>query len=182
MHHDNRTGRIAGIRWTPSENFDERPAGTRIDALVIHCISLPPGRYGGEAIERFFCNRLDHGAHAYFEEIRDLRVSAHFLIKRDGTAIQFVSTLDRAWHAGRSALEGVSEVNDYAIGIELEGADDDAYTDAQYGTLAGLTRTLMTSYPGITPKRIVGHCDVAPGRKTDPGPYFDWDRFYRDIA
>jgi len=182
MHHDNRTGRIAGIRWTPSANFDERPARTRIDALVIHCISLPPGRYGGEEIEHFFCNRLDHGAHAYFEEIRGLRVSAHFLIKRDGAAIQFVSTLDRAWHAGRSELEGVSEVNDYAIGIELEGTDDDVYTDAQYETLAGLTRALMASYPGITPKRIVGHCDVAPGRKTDPGPCFDWDRFYRDIA
>lgn len=180
MQHDNRTGRVTGILWTPTTNFDERPAGRRIDALVVHCISLPPGCYGGDEIERFFCNGLDHDAHEYFNEIRGLRVSAHFLVKRDGTTVQFVSTLDRAWHAGRSVLDGMPEVNDYSIGVELEGLDDDGYTDSQYVHLARLARLLMAAYPGITRRRMVGHCDVAPGRKTDPGPYFDWARFHRD--
>lgn len=163
-------------------NFNDRPAGTRIDALVIHCISLPPGRYGGDEIERFFCNRLDPGAHPYFERIRGMRVSSHFLIKRDGALVQFVSTLHRAWHAGRSILDGVPGVNDYSIGIELEGVGDDEYTEAQYRSLAPLTRALTAAYPGIGSRRIVGHCDVAPDRKTDPGPYFDWERLYRDIG
>jgi len=182
MHHDNRTGRIAGARWSPTQNFDERPAGTRIDALVIHCISLPPGRYGGAEIERFFCNSLDHAAHPYFETLRGVRVSAHFLVKRDGAVVQFVSTLRRAWHAGRSALAGVSEANDYSIGIELEGLDDDSFAESQYAALSELARALLTAYPGITRERIVGHCDVAPGRKTDPGPFFDWDRFHSDLG
>lgn len=181
MQHDNRTGLVAGARWVASPNFDDRPAGTRINALVIHCISLPPGRYGGGEIERFFLNRLDHHEHPYFEEIRGFRVSAHFLVLRAGEAVQFVSTLDRAWHAGRSVLDGVPEVNDFSIGIELEGVDDDVFTDAQYDTLAALTRSLMAAYPEISTERLVGHCDVAPGRKTDPGPGFDWQRYRRDI-
>jgi len=182
MQHDNRTGRVAGAHWIPSDNFDQRPSGVRIDALVIHCISLPPGCYGGGEIERFFCNHLDHGAHPYFEQIRGLRVSAHFLLGRDGTAVQFVSTLDRAWHAGRSTLAGVPQVNDYSIGIELEGTDQDTYTNPQYQSLARLVRALVAAYPGITRQRMVGHSDVAPGRKTDPGPGFDWQRFYRDVT
>lgn len=182
MRHDNRTGRVTGARWVPSMNCDRRPEGTRVDALVIHCISLPPGRYGGNEIERFFCNRLDHGAHEYFQQIRDLRVSSHFLVKRDGAVVQFVSTLDRAWHAGRSELGGVPEVNDYSIGVELEGVDHDGFEEPQYAGLASLARALREAYPGITPARMVGHCDVAPGRKTDPGPYFEWERFYRDVA
>jgi len=177
MHHDNRTGRVAGARWAPSPNFDERPDGVRINALVIHCISLPPGRYGGGEIERFFCNRLDHGAHPYFEEIRGVHVSAHFLVSRAGEAVQFVSTLQRAWHAGRSALHGTPEVNDFSIGIELEGVDDGGYTDAQYDTLVSLTRALLEAFPEIGRDRVVGHSGVAPDRKTDPGPGFDWPRF-----
>jgi len=182
MHHDNRTGRVTGARWAPSGNFDDRPGGTRIDALVIHCISLPPGRYGGDEIERFFCNRLDHDAHPYFETLRGVRVSAHFLIRRDGAVLQFVSTLNRAWHAGRSELAGVPEVNDYSIGIELEGLDEDDFTEAQYRSLAELAGALMTAYPGIGRDRLVGHCDVAPQRKTDPGRFFDWGRFYHDLG
>lgn len=182
MQHDNRTGRVAEARWTPSPNFDDRPVGARISVLVIHCISLPPGCYGGGEIERLFCNRLDHHAHPYFEEIRGMRVSAHFLIRRDGGLVQFVSTLNRAWHAGRSAFHGKEEVNDFSIGIELEGVDDDGYADAQYRTLAPLTVALMAGYPEITARRLVGHCDIAPGRKTDPGPWFDWQRYFRDIG
>ena len=182
MRHDNRTGRVHGARWAPSTNFDDRPRGARINALVVHCISLPPGQYGGGEIERFFCNCLDHRAHPYFEEIRDMRVSAHFLIRRDGELIQFVSTLDRAWHAGRSMLDGEPEVNDFSIGIELEGTDDQGYMDAQYEVLTRLSHALLTAYPAITQNRIVGHCDVAPDRKTDPGPGFDWRRFYRDVG
>lgn len=182
MQHDNRTGRVAGARWVPSPNFDDRPAGARIDAIIIHCISLPPGCYGGGEIERFFCNRLDHHAHPYFEQIRGVRVSAHFLVARDGELIQFVSTLHRAWHAGRSALAGVPEVNDYSIGIELEGVDDDGFTEAQYAALAPLTAALMAAYPGISGERLVGHCDIAPERKTDPGLGFDWARYRRDVG
>lgn len=182
MQHDHRTGRVLGAQWISSENFDDRPAGVRVDALVVHCISLPPGCYGGGEIEQFFCNCLDHEAHPYFAEIRGVRVSAHFLVKRDGAAVQFVSTLHRAWHAGRSVLDGVAEVNDYSIGIELEGSEQDAFTDAQYRSLAQLARALVSAYPAITPGRMVGHSDVAPGRKTDPGPGFDWQRFYRDVA
>lgn len=182
MRHDNRTGRVTGGSWLPSPNFDDRPKGVRVNALVIHCISLPPGEYGGDAVERFFCNRLDCGAHPYFDQIRGMRVSAHFLIKRSGTLIQFVSTLDRAWHAGRSMLEGVPEVNDFSIGIELEGIDDDEYAETQYRTLATLARTLIAAYPEIGTSRIVGHCDIAADRKTDPGPRFDWQRFHRDIG
>ena len=166
----------------PSVNFDDRPKGVRVNALVVHCISLPPGQYGGDNVERFFCNSLDCDAHPYFEQIRGLRVSAHFLIKREGAVIQFVSTLDRAWHAGRSTLAGTSEVNDFSIGVELEGLDDDLYTDAQYRALSRLTRTVMGAYPEIGVERIVGHSDIAPGRKADPGPQFDWRRFTRDIG
>lgn len=182
MQHDNRTGRVAGARWVPSPNFDDRPAGIRINAVVIHCISLPPGRYGGGEIEQFFCNRLDHHAHPYFEQIRGMRVSAHFLITRAGEPVQFVSTLHRAWHAGRSELDGVAEVNDFSIGIELEGVDDDGFTTAQYETLSPLTVSLMAAFPEISGARMVGHCDVAPGRKADPGPGFDWQRFRRDVG
>jgi N-acetyl-anhydromuramoyl-L-alanine amidase len=182
MKHDNRTGLVGDARWVPSPNFDDRPLGARVKALVIHCISLPPGRYGTGEIERFFLNRLDHHAHPYFEQIRGMRVSAHFLIARNGKLVQFVSTLHRAWHAGRSVLDGMPEVNDFSIGIELEGVDDDGFTDAQYKTLAPLTRALMAAYPEINAGRLVGHCDVSPGRKTDPGPGFDWRRYRREVA
>ncbi len=172
-------GRLPGARWCGSPNFGARPEGAEISLLVVHNISLPPGEFGGPHIEAFFQNRLDASAHPYFQEIASLQVSAHGLIRRNGELVQFVSLLDRAWHAGRSCFEGQEECNDYSIGIELEGADDVPYTDAQYHRLADMAVAVMTAWPAITPERMTGHCDVAPGRKTDPGPAFDWPRFRR---
>lgn len=166
-------GWLAGIRHVCSPNFDARPPGVEIDLLVIHNISLPPGIFDGGAIIDFFTNRLDTAAHPYFATIKDLRVSAHFLVRRDGEVIQFVACDDRAWHAGQSQWRGRSACNDYSIGIELEGTDDDAFSDAQYITLSELTRAISHRYPIVD---IVGHSDIAPGRKTDPGPYFEWER------
>ncbi|ERS89294.1 MAG: 1,6-anhydro-N-acetylmuramyl-L-alanine amidase AmpD [Marinobacter nauticus] len=171
------SGRFPGVRWCPSPNFGPRPDGSSISLLVVHNISLPPEQFGGPHIENFFCNCLDTAAHPYFETIAELKVSAHALIRRDGSVIQFVSCLDRAWHAGRSSFQGKEECNDYSIGIELEGADDVPYTDDQYRALARLALLAMTAWPEITPGRIAGHSDIAPGRKTDPGPAFEWSRF-----
>lgn len=171
------SGRFPGVRWCPSPNFGPRPDGSSISLLVVHNISLPPEQFGGPHIENFFCNCLDTAVHPYFETIAELKVSAHALIRRDGSVIQFVSCLDRAWHAGRSSFQGKEECNDYSIGIELEGADDVPYTDDQYRALARLARLVMTAWPEITPGRIAGHSDIAPGRKTDPGPAFEWSRF-----
>jgi len=174
---DPATGWCKTARRCPSPNFNARPAGVCIDLLVIHGISLPAGHYGGPFIEALFLNQLDPHAHASFADLRDLRVSAHFLIRRDGALVQFVSTDDRAWHAGVSSFEGRSGCNDFSIGIELEGCDDEPYASFQYERLIGLTRVLCATYPGITPQRIVGHCDIAPGRKTDPGARFDWSGY-----
>lgn len=171
------SGRFPGVRWCPSPNFGPRPDGSSISMLVVHNISLPPEQFGGPHIENFFCNCLDTAAHPYFETIAELKVSAHALIRRDGSVIQFVSCLDRAWHAGRSSFQGKEECNDYSIGIELEGADEVPYTDDQYRALARLALLAMTAWPEITPGRIAGHSDIAPGRKTDPGPAFEWSRF-----
>ncbi|WP_264187260.1 1,6-anhydro-N-acetylmuramyl-L-alanine amidase AmpD [Marinobacter nauticus] len=171
------SGRFPGVRWCPSPNFGPRPDGSSISLLVVHNISLPPEQFGGPHIENFFCNCLDTAAHPYFETIAELKVSAHALIRRDGSVIQFVSCLDRAWHAGRSSFQGKEECNDYSIGIELEGADDVPYTEDQYRALARLALLAMTAWPEITPGRIAGHSDIAPGRKTDPGPAFEWPRF-----
>ncbi|WP_198402680.1 1,6-anhydro-N-acetylmuramyl-L-alanine amidase AmpD [Marinobacter salinus] len=171
------TGRVPGLRWCPSPNFGPRPEGASISLLVVHNISLPPGQFGGAEIEDFFCNRLDCSAHPYFEAIAGMQVSAHILIKRDGSLTQFVSLLDRAWHAGRSCFQGDEECNDFSIGIELEGTDEIPYTDAQYRSLAWLSRLVMMAWPEITPERVTGHCDIAPGRKTDPGQAFDWGYF-----
>ncbi len=171
------SGRFPGVRWCPSPNFGPRPDGSSISLLVVHNISLPPEQFGGPHIENFFCNCLDTAAHPYFETIAELKVSAHALIRRDGSVIQFVSCLDRAWHAGRSSFQGKEECNDYSIGIELEGADDVSYTEDQYRALARLALLAMTAWPEITPGRIAGHSDIAPGRKTDPGPAFEWSRF-----
>jgi len=168
---------LPGIAHTPSPNADHRPNGGPIDLLVIHNISLPPGTFGGAWIDDLFLNRLDPAAHPYFAEIADLRVSAHLLVRRDGTATQFVPLDRRAWHAGPSSFCGRERCNDFSIGIELEGTDDTAFDDRQYDRLATLTRQIRQCYPSITAERIVGHSDVAPGRKTDPGPAFDWDRF-----
>jgi len=172
---DNGWLSTAGHR--PSANCDERPQGSEIDLLVIHGISLPPGEFGEGWIEDLFCNQLDPAAHPSFVEICELRVSAHVLIRRDGSVIQFVPFDKRAWHAGESSFEGRERCNDFSIGIELEGTDALSYDLAQYRILAGLVCLLMRHYPRIIPAHIVGHCDVAPGRKTDPGSSFDWSMF-----
>lgn len=169
-------------RQLPSPNCDERPGGVDIDLLVIHNISLPPNEFGGPWIEALFQNRLDPDAHPYFADIAGVRVSAHLLVRRDGELIQFVDLRRRAWHAGRSCFNGRDACNDYSIGIELEGADHIPYTDAQYARLGRVTAEIMRRFPAITPERTTGHSDIAPGRKTDPGPAFDWARYRRMIA
>lgn len=166
-------------RQCRSPNASERPDGAEISLLVIHNISLPPGEYGGGHIDELFCNRLDASAHPYFADIAHLRVSAHLLIDRDGGLTQYVPFDRKAWHAGRSRFRGREECNEYSIGIELEGCDHEPFTDAQYERLAEVTRLLRQHYPAIAADRIVGHSDIAPGRKTDPGPCFDWQRFRR---
>jgi AmpD protein len=148
-----------------------------VDLLVIHAISLPPGEFGSDDIEALFTNRLDPKAHPYFASIHELRVSAHFLIRRDGELVQFAPVHRRAWHAGESRFEGRARVNDFSIGVELEGSDDAAFDDAQYEMLLALASGLMARFPGLNKNRIVGHSDIAPDRKTDPGPHFQWNRF-----
>lgn len=162
-----------GAKRLPSPNFDERPVDEVVSMIVVHAISLPPGQFGGDEIVRLFTNRLDPAAHPFFEQLRGLRVSAHFLIRRDGESIQFVSCEDRAWHAGQSAWQGRTRCNDFSIGIELEGCDDQGFEAAQYAALIALIDALRASYPV---RDIVGHADIAPGRKTDPGPHFEWSR------
>ncbi|WP_313240944.1 1,6-anhydro-N-acetylmuramyl-L-alanine amidase AmpD [Stutzerimonas kunmingensis] len=172
---DCATGWCQGVRHCPSPNFNQRPAG-EISLLVIHNISLPPGQFGTGKVQQFFQNCLQCHEHPFFEEIAELQVSAHFLIERDGAITQFVSCLDRAWHAGVSCFDGREACNDFSIGIELEGTDDQPFSDAQYQALIGLCRVLQGAFPAITPERVCGHSDIAPGRKTDPGPAFDWQR------
>ena len=168
---------LGEARHCPSPNCNERPDASDVSLLVIHNISLPPGEFGGASIEAFFCNTLDCDAHPYFDQLRDLQVSAHLLIRRDGELVQFVPLAQRAWHAGVSEFEGRDNCNDFSIGIELEGTDEEAYTDQQYNALVRVSRQIMAEYPLIEPGRICGHSDIAPGRKTDPGPAFDWDRY-----
>jgi AmpD protein len=168
-------GLLAEARYLPSPNCDDRPVDAAIDLLVIHNISLPPGEFGGDAIADLFLNRLDPQAHPYYEGIANLRVSSHFLIRRDGTLLQFVPCAKRAWHAGLSQWCGRERCNDFSIGIELEGADDLPFSDAQYECLSVLARALYARYPI---KASVGHSDIAPGRKTDPGPHFSWTRYF----
>lgn len=177
MQIDLKTGLVSGARFLPSPNCDERPADSEISLLVVHNISLPPGEYGGSWIDDFFCNRLDYDAHPYFAEIRDMKVSSHLLVRRTGELVQYVPFHLRAWHAGQSSFEGRSRCNDFSVGIELEGVDDRPYEAAQYDSLAGIARKLLQAFPGITRGRIVGHSDIAPVRKTDPGPAFDWAGF-----
>ena len=166
-------------RQVASPNRDARPPGTEVTLLVVHGISLPPGEFGGDGILDLFTNRLDPRAHPYYATIAGHAVSAHFLIRRDGALIQFVACGERAWHAGVSAWKGRERCNDYSIGVELEGTDEIAYTRAQYAMLARLARVLRRRYPIAD---IVGHSDIAPGRKTDPGPVFDWARLHRLTA
>lgn len=160
----------------PSPNCDLRPDPDDISLLVIHCISLPPQQFGGDYINQLFCNCLNPDDDPYFAEIYQLKVSAHLLIKRDGSLIQFVPFNKRAWHAGESCFEGRERCNDYSIGIELEGAENIPYSDEQYNQLAVLIRLLLQNYPNLVKERITGHSDIAPGRKTDPGATFDWLR------
>ena len=169
---------LIGARRADSPNQDERPIpASEIDLLAIHSISLPPGSFGEAYIEQFFCNQLDPNAHPYFQEISNLRVSAHLLIYRSGETVQFVPFDLRAWHAGESRYQGRSSCNDFSFGIELEGTDKTPHTDTQYVKLAEVTQSLFRSYPRLLPERIVGHSDIAPERKTDPGPSFDWTRY-----
>ena len=168
-----RDGWWRGARACPSPNFGPRPGGTPIDLVVLHSISLPPGRYGGDEIERLFTNRLDWDAHPYFRQIRGLQVSAHFLVRRSGDLMQFVSADARAWHAGRSAWGGRDNCNDFSVGVELEGLEGDTFEPAQYDALVPLLQALRARYPI---RQVVGHEHVAPGRKIDPGPGFDWAR------
>lgn len=169
---------LAGVRRLPSPNCDARPPGSDIDLLVVHAISLPAGEFGTPFVEDLFCNRLDAAAHPSFAEIAPLRVSAHVLIRRDGELVQFVPFRQRAWHAGESCFGARRACNDFSIGVELEGCDDTPYEPIQYRRLAALAQVLMRAWPGITPQHIVGHNDIAPGRKTDPGPRFDWARLH----
>jgi AmpD protein len=167
------------MRVVDSPTQDERPPGSEITLVVLHSISLPPGEYGGDAIERLFTNRLDPDAHPYFREIHGMRVSTHFLIRRDGEVVQFVPVQRRAWHAGVSSWRGRSRCNDFSVGIELEGTDDASFEEPQYRALVTLLQTLSISVPI---KAVAAHSEIAPGRKTDPGPRFDWDRLLLDLA
>lgn len=171
------TGLMQGVDYKASPNCDDRPSGAEVDLLVIHGISLPPGQFGGPYIDDLFLNRLDPTAHPYFESIHKLTVSAHFLIRRNGEITQFVPLHKRAWHAGVSEFCGRQRCNDFSIGIELEGTDDTPYENIQYVRLVELTRALQRAYPRISDANIVGHCDIAPGRKTDPGVAFDWAKY-----
>lgn len=171
-------GLLVGGEYIPSPNCDERPSG-KIELLVIHNISLPPGEFGGDGITRLFTNTLDVTAHPYYQTIAALKVSAHFLLRRNGHIIQFVPCLKRAWHAGESCWQHRSRCNDFSLGIELEGSDDAPFTDAQYAALRNLTIALRATYPI---RGIAGHSDIASGRKTDPGHYFDWARYLAGLC
>jgi AmpD protein len=169
--------RLVDVRQVDSPNRGERPVQAEIDLLVLHNISLPPGQYGTGCVEAFFCNALDADAHEYFATIAHIQVSAHLFIERTGDMIQFVPFDKTAWHAGKSEFMGREACNDFSIGIELEGCDDEPFTDEQYLALGQAVALIQNRYPNITLDRIVGHSDIAPGRKTDPGPCFDWERF-----
>lgn len=175
------TGLLEGARAVASPNCDERPGGASPELVVVHGISLPPGRYGGPWIERLFTNTLPPDADPYFATVHHLRVSSHVLIGRDGTLTQYVPFNLRAWHAGPSYWRGRGACNDFSIGIEIEGADDEPYEDPQYTTLAQLIAALQRAYPSLADGWIAGHSDISPGRKTDPGPAFDWTRLEREL-
>lgn len=185
MQIDLETGWATGIRILASPNCNSRPEGVAVDLLVVHCISLPPGQYGGGYIEKLFSNQLPVEEHPYFKAIANNPVSAHFLINREGAITQFVSVYERAWHAGESSFAGRARCNDYSIGVELEGCVTDCFTFEQYKALQALTSALKGCFPAINCGRIVAHSDIAPGRKDDPGPFFDWQEFFsllRDVG
>jgi len=182
MHVDPATGLVEPARQCPSPNRDRRPSDCGVELLVVHGISLPPGVFGGDAIERLFTNTLEPGAHPYFATIAHRRVSAHLLIRRDGTVVQFVPLHERAWHAGASAWRGRSRCNDFAVGAELEGTDEIPYEAIQYERLAAIVAALARAYPRFDETKMAGHADIAPERKTDPGPAFDWAHLQRLVA
>lgn len=165
---------IRAAKQVPSPNHNARPAGEMINLIVVHCISLPPGEFAPETVESFFCNELPADAHPYFAEIAEMEVSSHLYIGRAGQIIQFVPFDRRAWHAGQSCFNGRGGCNDFSIGIELAGADEVAYTEEQYATLIQVIQSLHHAYPETESNPVMGHSDIAPGRKTDPGPAFDW--------
>jgi N-acetyl-anhydromuramoyl-L-alanine amidase len=179
---DLKTGLMREARQVASPNCDSRPVGVEADLIVIHGISLPPGEFGGPWIERLFTNSLPAEIHPYFAEVAALRVSSHLVVQRDGALTQYVSFADRAWHAGQSSYEGREACNDFSVGVELEGADTLPYEATQYDVLAEAVAALCAAYPRLSAQRLVGHSDIAPGRKTDPGPAFDWPRARRLIA
>jgi len=179
---DSATHLLAGCRQVLSPYFDARPAGVLPELIVVHGISLPPGEFGGPWIDRLFTGTLPADAHPEFRERAELRVSAHALVRRDGQIVQYVPFGQRAWHAGKSEYRGRSGCNDFSIGIELEGTDETSYADAQYPALASLVAALLAAYPSLSAEAIVGHADIAPGRKTDPGPCFDWPRLRALLA
>lgn len=173
-------GTLIGARQMSSPNYNQRPEHTEIQLIVVHNISLPPSQFGGGYIEQFFQNQLDWSVHPYFQTIEGMQVSTHLLILRTGEVLQFVNLKHRAWHAGRSTYLGQKECNDYSIGIELEGSDDLPFEEAQYMALSEVTACLQQTYPQIQ-QHLAGHSDIAPGRKTDPGPYFDWVKFRQQL-
>ena len=175
-------GLLVGARQVASPNYDSRPVQQSPDLLVVHCIALPPNEYGGEGVEQLFTNQLNPNEHPYYHDIADLKVSAHVLIRRCGEFVQFVNFDQRAWHAGQSCFEGRESCNDFSIGIELEGTDTDSYEVAQYQQLAMVSGLLLDYYPTMSLSRITGHETIAPGRKTDPGPGFDWLYFRQLLA
>jgi AmpD protein len=175
---DVQSGLMAAARQVPSPNHDERPAGAVPELIVVHGISMPPGEYGGPWIDRLFTNSLPSDGHPFFATVAALNVSSHLLIRRDGTLVQYVPFQRRAWHAGASSYCGRERCNDFSIGIELEGTDEHPYEPAQYRVLSEVVLSLCKAYPTLSPERIAGHNDIAPGRKTDPGPVFDWPRLH----
>jgi AmpD protein len=182
MQVDLKSGLMRGARQVASPNYDSRPAGIEADLIVVHGISMPPGEFGGPWIDRLFTNTLPPEAHPYFAEVGSLRVSSHVVVMRDGAVTQYVQFTERAWHAGKSSFEGREACNDFSVGVELEGTDTLPYEAAQYGALAKVVAALCTAYPRLSPDRLAGHSDIAPGRKTDPGPAFDWQLARRLIA
>ncbi|MBI4986962.1 MAG: 1,6-anhydro-N-acetylmuramyl-L-alanine amidase AmpD [Rhodocyclales bacterium] len=170
---------LGGAAYIPSPNCDDRPAGCAVELVVVHAISLPPDEFGGDGVERLFTNRLDPQQHPYYAQIHQLRVSAHFFVRRDGRVVQFVPCTKRAWHAGASSWQGRARCNDFSIGIELEGCDTRPFAAIQYARLAHLIGAVARRHG---PCAVVGHADVAPGRKTDPGPCFDWPRLHALLA
>jgi N-acetyl-anhydromuramoyl-L-alanine amidase len=179
---DLESGLMRGARQIASPNHDSRPPEVEMDLIVVHGISLPPGEFGGPWIDRLFTNTLPPEMHPYFAAVCAMRVSAHLVVSRDGAVTQYVSFRDRAWHAGQSSYQGREACNDFSVGVELEGTDDLPYEADQYRSLAKVVAALCAAYPRLSPDRVAGHSDIAPGRKTDPGPAFDWPHAHRLIA